>query len=231
MFPNHRRCRLGQGEMPGQRVGPITLDNNSYANHAIKRALGVHRKMLRGFETCHIWPMTCYDPRYHTAIANLVLLPRALAGLADHDEYVQRALQFRAFELYQWFPEEADQPKRPADYPEGWLPPLPFTSIVARALGRRVERLTGVRSCEGVPEMPHTARHVALEGSVSGRSQRDVMRELVRRFGSDEDRVVRKYAAAEERGEVVRSLNERGSSALEYARRLWADGVKKGWLS
>jgi hypothetical protein len=31
------------------------------------------------------------------------------------------------------------------------------------------------------------------------------MRELVRRFGRDEDRVVREYAAAEERGEVERS--------------------------
>lgn len=31
-------------------------------------------------------------------------------------------------------------------------------------------------------------------------SQREYMRDLVRRFGPDEERVVREYAAAEERG-------------------------------
>jgi hypothetical protein len=36
------------------------------------------------------------------------------------------------------------------------------------------------------------------------RAQRDYMRKLVRRFGPDEERVIREYAAAEERGEVER---------------------------
>jgi hypothetical protein len=56
------------------------------------------------------------------------------------------------------------------------------------------------------------------------------MRELARQFGRDENRVVHEYAASEERGEVQRGSNKRGMEALAYARRLWADGIKKGWL-
>src|SRR5438128_632946 len=55
LFPNRRRYRGGQGERPGQRVDSVVLDNNSYANAAIKRAVGVHRANLRGFEACHVW--------------------------------------------------------------------------------------------------------------------------------------------------------------------------------
>lgn len=62
-------------------------------------------------------------------------------------------------------------------------------------------------------------------------SQRDYMRELVRRFGPNEDRVVREYAAAEERGEVERKSNSHTITAEQYARALWNDAVKKGWIS
>lgn len=61
-------------------------------------------------------------------------------------------------------------------------------------------------------------------------SQRDFMRELARRFGHDEERVVREYASAEARGEVVRKSNSHGLSAEQYARALWNDAVKKGWI-
>jgi len=72
VFPGIRRAKPGQGEQRGvkNRQG---LDDNSYANLTIKRALGIHRTKLIGFECCHIWPNTCYDARYHTVIANLVL--------------------------------------------------------------------------------------------------------------------------------------------------------------
>lgn len=57
------------------------------------------------------------------------------------------------------------------------------------------------------------------------------MRELVRRFGPDEERVVREYAVAEERGEVERKSNSHRVTAEQYARALWNDAVKKGWIS
>jgi len=56
------------------------------------------------------------------------------------------------------------------------------------------------------------------------------MRELVSRFGMDEDRVVREYADAERRGEVLRKSNDYHTSPEFYARALWNDGMRKGWL-
>jgi hypothetical protein len=130
VFPKVRRAR-GQGEQRGQIVDGVQLDDNTYANIAIKRAAGLG-KSAKGFETCHIWPRTCYDERYHTAIANIVLLPRALAGLSDHDIEIQKALQYRAFELYEWYPEGMPQPVKPEFYPTEWREPLPDPAVNAR---------------------------------------------------------------------------------------------------
>lgn len=121
--PRVRRAKVG--EEPGDVVEGVRLDNNTYANVAIKRALGLNRKHVEGFEACHIWPLTCYDTRYHTAPANIVLLPRALAGLSDHDHEIQAALQYRAAELYSWWPDGFEEPLRPSFYPDCWREPLP----------------------------------------------------------------------------------------------------------
>jgi len=40
MFQKVRRGRMGQGEQRGQILDGIRLDDNSYANVALKRALG-----------------------------------------------------------------------------------------------------------------------------------------------------------------------------------------------
>ena len=57
------------------------------------------------------------------------------------------------------------------------------------------------------------------------------MRDLVGRFGADEERVVRAYAEAEQRGEVERSRNTYHLTAEQYARALWRDAVRKGWIA
>ncbi len=62
-------------------------------------------------------------------------------------------------------------------------------------------------------------------------TQRDFMRELVSRFGIDEERVIHEYAEAEKRGEVERKSNSHNYTAEQYARALWNDGMKKGWIS
>lgn len=61
-------------------------------------------------------------------------------------------------------------------------------------------------------------------------TQRDVMRNLHRRFSGDHDRVVAAYAAAERRGEVPRASNVLDMEPEEYAQRLYRDGVNKGWI-
>jgi hypothetical protein len=62
-------------------------------------------------------------------------------------------------------------------------------------------------------------------------TQHDYMRMLVNRYGMDGERVVREYADAEERGDVERKSNTRGYTAKQYARALWLDGMRKGWLN
>jgi hypothetical protein len=61
-------------------------------------------------------------------------------------------------------------------------------------------------------------------------SQREVIRDLVARFGMNQERVIREYAAAERRGEVERKSNKHHLGSETYARALWADAVRKGWI-
>lgn len=60
--------------------------------------------------------------------------------------------------------------------------------------------------------------------------QRDMMRRLVVKCGRSEEAVCREYASAEIRGEVSRKKNGSGLTPEEYARALWRDGERKGWL-
>ena len=110
----------------GEKCGDITFDDNTYANNAIKLALlkgleryGIHgssRQIFKGFETCHIWPDTCYDARYHTSVANVVLLPREIAGLTDHCQAVEDLLKYEAWKRFGFKPAEADIPAKPKNY-------------------------------------------------------------------------------------------------------------------
>lgn len=61
-------------------------------------------------------------------------------------------------------------------------------------------------------------------------NQRDKMRELFNRYGNRKDILIREYAEAERRGEVVRKNNKNVMSAEVYAYWLLADAKKKGWL-
>lgn len=113
-FPGVRR--LMRDEKRGTFVNGVKLDDNTAANRAMKFAVFGGAKAT-GFHVCHIWPETCYDHRYHTSIANMVMLPAAVAGLSDYDRAVAAALRYRAFQLYGWRPEEQPAPPRPAGYP------------------------------------------------------------------------------------------------------------------
>lgn len=121
-FPNVRRKRIE--ETRGEFVNGIKMDDNTYANNAIKNAIGVRRQDISDFQTCHIFPNTCYDERYHTCIPNLVLIPNAIAQLSDNFEDVIKALQYRSYELYNWYPEGFSQPIKPENYPTNWQEPI-----------------------------------------------------------------------------------------------------------
>lgn len=136
-YPNRRRARTGRGEVRNGECNGIRFDDNTYANNAIKWAVGIRRSEIKGYEACHIWPGTCYDERYHTVIANLVLLPRALAGLTDHNQPIRALLQYRAYELYEWYPDESEVPVKPENYVTCWREPELDISIGRRRSLRR----------------------------------------------------------------------------------------------
>lgn len=66
--------------------------------------------------------------------------------------------------------------------------------------------------------------------AVPSKSQRDVMRQIFDRHWPVRDKMIAEYAAAERRGEVMRSRNRYNLSPEQYAHRLLEDGLKKGWL-
>ena len=60
-------------------------------------------------------------------------------------------------------------------------------------------------------------------------TQRSVMIDLFQKLGGDYETVISAYVAAEEQG-----LAPRLRKTIEperYARRLWSDGMAKGWLN
>lgn len=136
--PDVRRYKRPQGEVRRKKGDDgATLDDNTTANRIAKQAMGL-TGLAKGFAVCHIWPDTCYDVRYHTSLANLILLPQALATLSDHDPTVVAALQYRAFELYGWHPREREAPTRPQRYPSNWRSPEAAPAGLAARLVRRL---------------------------------------------------------------------------------------------
>lgn len=122
--PDIRRARSDE-KRGVVSVDGIRLDDNTYANKAIKTVLR-HIGTFEGFAVCHVWAKTCYDERYHTLPANLILLPRELSGLTDHNRHVEACLRYRAWELYKWHPENEMRPEKPANYPSNWRVPVSF---------------------------------------------------------------------------------------------------------
>ena len=61
--------------------------------------------------------------------------------------------------------------------------------------------------------------------------QREYLRQLYQRFGGDQERVIRAYAAGEEEGVVSRKSNSYRLTSLQYAKQMWVDAIDKGWLT
>lgn len=98
--------------------------------------------------------------------------------------------------------------------------------LVGRAIGAPDFQLTMPRQLR----MPSRLRSTPRASAQRWPSQRALMRELMARYGGDMELVIQEYAAAERRGEVERKQNASGLTPEGYARALYADGVKKGWL-
>ena len=68
--------------------------------------------------SCTIWNRGLPgDRRYYASIANLILLPRALAKLTDHNDEVKKMLRYEVFKRFGFKPEEqTDDPEKPKNY-------------------------------------------------------------------------------------------------------------------
>lgn len=123
---NCKYRRANNGDQRRQTNNGIILDDNTMANQAIKKAVlkglekyGIHKtdiKIFKGFEACHIWEKTCYDERYHTSVANLVLIPREIAGLTDHCDAVKELLKYESFNRFGFIPDNENTPNEPKNY-------------------------------------------------------------------------------------------------------------------
>lgn len=145
-YPNYRRKDV-EIVKKGMGKDGIFYDDNTYANIGIKKALGYDKKEFHEYEVCHIWHKSCYDVRYHTSIVNLVLIPRAIAGLSDFDLDIINLLRYRAFDLYGWFPKSykingnnytPKEPKKPNNYDSyQWLDTQPLTDKIKKSIKQR----------------------------------------------------------------------------------------------
>jgi DNA-binding MarR family transcriptional regulator len=61
--------------------------------------------------------------------------------------------------------------------------------------------------------------------------QREYMRQLASKHGSDQKKVCAAYAKAERAGLVTRSRDENDTSPEAYAEELWRDAQRWGWLT
>lgn len=138
-YLNVRRARSGETRRTTSPDG-ILLDDNTYANTAMKQALPAGARGFDNCVVCHVWPISCYNERYHTCLANLVILPSALASLTDFDPQVRAALQFRSWELYGWHPRDQERPLRPEAYPDNWREPEAAAADVWKRLKSRRTR-------------------------------------------------------------------------------------------
>jgi len=83
------------------------------------------------------------------------------------------------------------------------------------------------------PQRRQVTNRTGVKRAAGGRgpvSQRQMMCRMWSKYGPNQAKVVKEYAAAERRGEVTRASNTTAMGSPDYAKRLLADGLAKGWL-
>lgn len=120
VYASWYNCKYRRGsQKKGTVVGGIIIDDNTSANRAIKTAvcesfarkgIACMWKVFDMYEACHIWDVipssgntqirSAYDEKFYSSIPNLVLIPRGLAALSDHNQAVKDCLQARAYDLF-----------------------------------------------------------------------------------------------------------------------------------
>lgn len=132
-YPAHyRKMPLYKADWttPQMVSGRRAVETNFKGQLTLDKALGLRGKDRPNWTCCHIWGYSdasfqtrspTNDPRYYTAVANLVQLPTPLKALTDSMPEVQAAIRACAWNLYGWTPESEDFPDAQA-IRDGWVP-------------------------------------------------------------------------------------------------------------
>ncbi|WP_147275989.1 hypothetical protein [Pelagibacterium lacus] len=136
-----------------QRGGSLVgLDDNKAPTDAFLWANAITRRPP-DLQFNHIYARSD-DPDCYTCLANLCASPGFLAKLTDTNSEIIALLRYRAFELYGWFPKDADKPIEPPGYQalEWCSPLLPVTNVretLIAQVRRRADRTTRMISQTG----------------------------------------------------------------------------------
>ena len=174
-FPEHARGSLfyksswSEPQMNRNSQTGVSVhkrESNTYANKALKQALGLRSTdKTPNWSCCHIWGLddpsfqvsnvVVQDRRFFSCVANMVLLPSPLKAFTDVMVDVKMMLRVCALHLYNWscdqseVASEAEKVRNWArwdDYPESWPKPgrsssphgmVPFSEPIKKAADRR----------------------------------------------------------------------------------------------
>ena len=199
-FPEHARGSLfyksDWSEPQMNRTGQTGVsvhkrESNTYANKALKQALGLRSTdKRRNWSCCHIWGLddpsfqvsnvVVQDHRFFSCVANMVLLPSPLKAFTDVMVDVKMMMRVCALHFYNWscdqnevanIAEEVRHWARWDDYPESWPKPgrnssprglVPFSEPIKKAADRRKAAIRRDLTAAG-PHYPHDKVRKALD--------------------------------------------------------------------
>lgn len=139
----------------GQIEGDLLLDDNTTPRWALFWAHGDSRVAhQKGWTTAHVWAAP-KDREAYTCLANLALLPEALASLSDKTGPAVPYLQFHAWNTYGWKPANEATPAKPDAFDDiEWqymsAPEDPRDALNAALLKGKSERHMSLRLLMGI---------------------------------------------------------------------------------
>ena len=113
IFPTIRDQKL-RGRL--DETGSIYLDDNVTPRWALFWTHGIGQTHHpSGWTIAHVWGVP-KDPTAYTHLANLVLMPEALASLSDKNGPLSQYLQYHAQSVYSWSPQGCPAVTKPSNY-------------------------------------------------------------------------------------------------------------------
>ena len=146
MYPNLRR-KTGKDEERRSFDGDVFLDDNTYVNRSFKA--GFENITFEKYTVCHICD-DVQDINLFSEVRNLVLIPSGLHALSDKLPNIINILQYRAYELYNWWPGKEGPHQSPSNYPDNnmWRSRLPFTVFKQKIFIKQQDGKTKLVVCE-----------------------------------------------------------------------------------